>query len=79
VLQVRRYSNGWRWSVAGGVGAQKETGGDWRSARYFNAQVTSPPIREWAVNAAVTYSNTPVTSGYTYDYTQVNFGIVRAF
>jgi hypothetical protein len=79
VLQVRRYSNGWRWSVAGGVGGQKETGGDWRSARYFNAQVTSPPIREWAVNAAVTYSNTPVTSGYTYDYTQVNFGIVRAF
>lgn len=79
VLQVRRYYGGWRYVVAGGVGGQKQTGEGWRSARYFNAQVMSPPIREWAVSAALTYSNTPVTSGYTYDYTQVNFAIVRAF
>lgn len=79
VLQVRRYANGWRWVVAAGLGAQKQTGADWRSARYLNAQITSPPIRDWAVTAALTYSNTPVASGYTYDYTQLNFGIVRAF
>ncbi|MNY47868.1 hypothetical protein D3C86_1831670 [compost metagenome] len=79
VLQVRRYHGGWRYVVAAGVGGQKETGGDWRSARYFNAQVVSPPLREWAINAGFTYSNTPVASGYTYDYSQVNFGVVRAF
>lgn len=79
VLQVRRFYGGWRYVAAVGLGGQKQTGADWRSARYFNAQVMSPPVREWAVTAALTYSNTPINSGYTYDYTQVNFGIVRAF
>ena len=79
VLQVRRYYGGWRYVVAGGVGGQKQTGEGWRSARYFNAQVMSPPIREWAVSAALTYANTPVTNGYTYDYTQASLAIVRAF
>jgi len=65
--------------IAGGLGGQKENGSDWRSARYFNAQVTSPPVREWAFTAGLTYSNTPVASGYTYDYTQVNVGVTRAF
>lgn len=79
VLQVRRYYGGWRYLVAGGLGAQKQTGSDWRSARYLNAQVQSPPVRAWAVSAGLTYSNTPVSSGYTYDYTQVNLALVRAF
>ena len=47
--------------------------------RYFNVRVVSPPVREWAVPADFTYSNTPVASGQAYDYSQVNFGIVRAF
>jgi hypothetical protein len=36
-------------------------------------------VREWAFTAGLTYSNTPVARGYTYDYTQVNFGVTRAF
>lgn len=79
VLQVRRFHGGWRYVVAGGIGGQKQTGDDWRSARYVHAQVTSPPVREWAFSAAVTYSNTPGAGGYTYDYTQVSLGLTRAF
>lgn len=80
VLQVRRYSGGWRYVVAAGLGAQKDSETDWRSSRYFNAQITSPPVgRDWAVTAAFTYSNTPVGSGNVYDYNQVTLGLTRVF
>ncbi len=79
VVQMRRYYGGWRYLVAGGYGGQKASGDDWNEARFVTAQVVSPPVREWSVNGGVTYSNTPIASGYTYDYTQVNFGLVRAF
>lgn len=79
VLQVRRFYGGWRYKVAGGIGGQKATGRDWKQARYFDAEVISPPVRDWSFKAGLTYSNTPVASGYTYDYTQVNFGVTRAF
>lgn len=80
VLQLRRYRAGWRYTVAGGVGAQLQTGMGWRQARWVSAQVTSPPTRGgWAFDAAATYSNTPVAAGYTYDYRQLSVGVVRAF
>lgn len=79
VVQVRRFHGGWRYVVAAGLGAQDHTDDDWRSARYFNAQVTSPPLREWAFTAGFLYTNTPVGGGVTYDYSQVNFGVTRAF
>ena len=79
VIQMRRYYGGWRYLIAGGIGGQKATGDDWHQARYFNAQVISPPVRECAVTAGITYSNTPIASGYTYDYTQFNVGLTRAF
>ncbi|WP_242913558.1 hypothetical protein [Brevundimonas pishanensis] len=79
VVQMRRYYGGWRYLVAGGYGGQKASGDDWNEARFVTAQVVSPPVREWAVNAGVTYSNTPIASGYTYDYTQFNVGLTRAF
>ena len=84
VIQIRRYSGGWRYVVAAGLGAQRNAGADWRSSRYFNAQITSPPIantlgRNWAVTAAFTYSNTPVGSGNTYDYNQLTLGLTHAF
>ncbi|HJQ17442.1 MAG TPA: hypothetical protein VJ859_10630, partial [Allosphingosinicella sp.] len=73
VVQLRRYSGGWRYSVAAGIGAQRDSGSDWRSSRYVNAQVTSPAVgRHWFVKAGLVYSNTPVGSGYVYDYTQFN-------
>jgi hypothetical protein len=66
--------------VAGGVGAQRTAGADWRSARYFNLQTVSPAIaRSWALTGAFTYSNTPISSGYTYAYSQVNVGLRRTF
>lgn len=79
VAQMRRYHGGWRYMLAGGYGGQKATGDDWKEARFLTAQVTSPPVKEWAMTAGVTYSNTPISTGYTYDYTQFNMGLTRAF
>ena len=80
VVQLRRYSGGWRYSVAAGIGAQRDSGSDWRSSRYVNAQVTSPAVgRHWFVKAGLVYSNTPVGSGYVYDYTQFNLALTHAF
>lgn len=79
-LQLRRRARGWRYVVAAGLGAQKQTGGKWRSARTVSGQLTSPPTRQgWAVDAAFAYSNTPVGAGYTYDYRQFSLGLTRAF
>lgn len=80
VVQLRRFDRGWRYAAAVGVGGQKDSGSDWRAARYFNAQVTSPSAAGgWAIQAAYTYSNTPVSTGYTYDYNQFTLGVVRRF
>lgn len=80
VIQLRRRVTGWRILAAGGVGGQWQTGSGWTQARTFNAQVTSPPIsKTWAVEAAFTYSNTPIGAGYTYDYRQVSLGVRRSF
>ena len=80
VVQLRRYSGGWRYSLAAGIGAQRDSGSDWRSSRYVNAQVTSPAVgRRWFVKAGLVYSNTPVGSGYVYDYTQFNLALTHAF
>ena len=50
-----------RYQAAVGLGAQREAGSDWRSARHFEASVTSPPIsRDWHVKAAVLHSSAPV-------------------
>lgn len=79
-LQIRRRTHGWRYLVAAGLGAQKQTGGKWRAARTVTGQLTSPPTRQgWAVDAAFAYSNTPVGAGYTYDYRQFSLGLTRAF
>lgn len=80
VVQLRRYSGGWRYSLAAGIGAQRDSGSDWRSSRYVNAQVTSPAVGgRWFVKAGLVYSNTPVGSGYVYDYTQFNLALTHAF
>ncbi|RAK69042.1 hypothetical protein [Phenylobacterium kunshanense] len=79
-LQIRRRTHGWRYVVAAGLGAQKQTGGKWRAARTVSGQLTSPPAQHgWALDAAFAYSNTPVGAGYTYDYRQFSFGLTRAF
>lgn len=80
VLQLRRRVAGWRYVLAGGIGAQRNAGSGWRSSRYVNAQLTSPTVnRAWAVTGAFTYSDTPVAAGFTYDYQQATLGITRVF
>ncbi len=79
-LQVRRRYGGWRYVLAGGVGAQRTAGASWRNTRYLNAQIVGPTIQgSWALTGAFTYSNTPLGSGYTYDYSQVSLGVRRIF
>jgi hypothetical protein len=70
VIQLRRFSAGWRYLVAAGYGAQRDAGSGWRSSRYLNAQVSSPATRSVQLKASIVYSNTPVGSGYVYDYLQ---------
>jgi len=79
VLQVRRYSGGWRYLLAAGFGAQRDAGSDWRSSRYANAQVSSPVDRLVQLKASVVYSNTPVGSGYVYDYLQGSLSVTTRF
>jgi len=79
-VQVQRFVDGWRYQVAAGLGAQRDSGSDWRAAGWFEASVTSPKInRDWYVKAAVVHSNTPVSSGYAYDYSQLNVALTRGF
>ena len=79
VLQMRRFSNGWRFLVAGGYGAQHTTGEGWRSARYANAQASSPLSRPVQLKASLVYSNTPVGNGAVYDYLQGSLAVTALF
>lgn len=80
VVQLRRFVGGWQLLGAAGYGAQRDSGSHWRSSRYFNARVTSPRFRkDWALNGSLVVSNTPVSTGYTYRYTQVSVGLTKAF
>ena len=79
VLQMRRFSNGWRFLVAGGYGAQHTTGEGWRSARYANAQASGPLSRPLQLKASLVYSNTPVGNGAVYDYLQGSLAVTALF
>lgn len=79
VLQLRRYSGGWRYMVAGGVGAQKDAVSDWRASYYAAAELTSPAVgRNWHFKASALYNNIPQNTG-AYDYGQLTVGITRSF
>jgi hypothetical protein len=79
VLQLRRFTNGWRYLIAGGVGVQRDSASGWRRSSYFNAQVTSPTKHNWSGNASLLFSETPTTAGRGYNYLQLTFGLRRAF
>jgi hypothetical protein len=79
VLQLRRFSHGWRYLVAAGVGVQRDSDSGWRRSSYFNAQVTSPPKSGWSGTAAVVFTETPSVTGRSYDYLQFTLGLRRAF
>lgn len=79
VLQLRRHAGGWRYLVAGGIGAQRDAASGWRSSRFLAVEVASPAVdRRWFVKAGAQYSNTPFRTG-AYDYLQVSVALTKAF
>jgi len=79
VIQVRRFSGGWRYLAAAGLGAQRDSNSDWRQSRFLNFSVRSPARKGWAVVGDALYSSTPVTSSDNYHYARFNLGLTRAF
>jgi hypothetical protein len=83
VLQIRRFVSGWELVGSGGLGAQRDSGSDWRSSRYAHARFRSPlGSSDWAANGAATYTNTPSatsTSRAGYSYVQFVVGLSRGF
>lgn len=79
-LQLRHFRGGWQYQVAAGWGRQRDSESQWRNARLLEASVTSPKHqRDWFFRARAGYSNTPINTGYTYDYTQLMFEAHRRF
>lgn len=79
-LQIRRFHGRWQYHGAIGMGVWRDTDSDWRPARLVQAGITSPKIgRDWFFKANLTHTNTPITTGYKYDYTQVMFEFHRVF
>ena len=78
-LQLRRFRGGWQYQAAAGWGRQRDSESGWRSARLLEAAITSPKTRDWFFRARVGYSNTPINTGYTYDYTQFALEAFRRF
>lgn len=79
VVQLRRFAGGWRYLLTAGYGGQRDSGSDWRTSRYLNGQVSSPANRPLQLKASVVYSNTPVGSGYVYDYLQGSLAVTTRF
>ena len=78
VAQMRRFVGGWQLLGAAGYGRQRDADSGWHSSRYLNARVSSPAFqKKWAFNVQATYSNTPVSSGLVYRYTQFSLGLTR--
>lgn len=80
VVQMRRFVSGWQLLGAVGYGAQRNSESKWRSSRYINARVTSPAVdKNWALSGNLVYTSTPVATGTTYGYFQLNIGVTRTF
>lgn len=79
VLQLRRFSGGWRYLAVAGLGAQRDSRSGWRQSRYLNLGVTSPVRNRWALGGDILYSSTPITNSDTYHYTRLNLSLRRAF
>ena len=64
---------------AAGYGAQRDSESKWRDSRFLNLRVTSPRFRkDWALTGSLVYTNTPVSAGFTYRYTQFSVGLTKA-
>ena len=80
MLQLRRFRGGWMYQAAAGWGRARDNESGWRDARLVEASVTSPKhARDWFFKASLTHSNTPINSGYSYDYNQLMLELARTF
>ena len=79
VLQLRRFSGGWRYLAAVGFGAQRDSNSGWRQSRYLNLGVTSPERKNWRLASEILYSSTPITNSDTYDYVRFSLSLTRRF
>jgi len=78
-LQMRRYSGGWRYMIAAGLGVQRDSGSGWTQSRFATAEITSPSDRKgWFVKASMQYTNTPLRLGI-YDYGQLSVALGNRF
>jgi hypothetical protein len=79
VLQIRRFHRGWRYLVAMGYGTQRDSSSKWRPSRYLDLQLATPPAGQLQLAAGILYSNTPVSTGYVYDYLQGSLALTSRF
>jgi hypothetical protein len=79
VLQIRRFHRGWRYLAAMGYGTQRDSSSKWRPSRYLDLQLATPPAGQLQLAAGILYSNTPVSTGYVYDYLQGSLALTSRF
>lgn len=79
VLQLRRNIGGWQYTVAGGIGAQKDNSGGWTRSSLLTGQFRSPERNRWSFNVSGTFSETPTATGNSYNYFQTTIGVLRRF
>jgi hypothetical protein len=80
VLQVRRFTGGWRLLAAGGLGAQRNSESGWRTSRYLNLRADrASVVAGWGVTAETVYTSTPVTGSGGYHYLRAALGLTRVF
>lgn len=80
VIQMRRFTGGWRLLAAAGLGGQRDSGSGWRASRFANLRATSPAIAAgWSVAGDATYSATPITNSGDYHYVRASVGVTRSF
>jgi hypothetical protein len=80
VLQIRRYTGGWRLLAAGGLGVQRDSSSTWRASRYLNLRAVGPSkMGGWRFTGEATYSSTPLTQSGDYHYLRTTLGITRSF
>ncbi len=80
VVQVRRFTGGWRLVAAGGLGAQRDSASGWRASRYVNLRADRPTlVAGWGVTAETVYTSTPITRSGNYHYLRATLGLTRVF
>ncbi|MCM8557411.1 hypothetical protein [Sphingomicrobium sediminis] len=79
VVQVQRFNNGWRYRLAGGWGALRDSDEGWRQSRYAEARLTSPDLGGFSMEAQALYAEQPTLLGGAYSYGQFQLSARTGF